>query len=322
MQDKFITMSNEEYHAHSALGSSDARKLMISPLHFKGREEPSVRPSYFTFGSAVHAGYLEPDKFEHEYRVKPQEVDGKGPRTSYYKEWMATQPPCEWLSPEDYDKALRCVEAALSHPISTELFAGEPITEGSLFFNKWGCECKARPDLVSVTSDGVDVVDLKTTMDASPAGFAKSVGNLGYHVQEWFYRQAMALNGMEVNRFIFLLVEKQPPFATAAYTIRPSHVQQAHDLVRKALDSYREANETGVWGGYPSAVQTIDVPRWALPESEGFLSANWMSVKDAMNEFGISRATIYNWMKSGEIETKKTGGRRYLSAGDLGKMRK
>ena len=114
MQDKFIVMENDEYHAHSALGSSDVRRIMVSPLHFEGREEPAVRPSYFTFGSAAHCAYLEPHKFEEEYRAKPLEVDGKGPRTNYYKDWLATQPPCEWLSAEDYDKVLKVVESAVA----------------------------------------------------------------------------------------------------------------------------------------------------------------------------------------------------------------
>ena len=319
--DSFITMENAEYHAHDALGSSDVRKLMVSPLHLKGKEEPAVRPSYFTFGSAVHSAYLEPDKFATEYRAKPAEVDGQGPRTKAYKEWMLTQPPCEWMSADDYDKVLKVVESALAHPISNELFKGEIIVEGSLFFKKWGVDCKARPDLVSIGPNGVTVLDLKTTTDASPAGFAKTVGNLGYHIQEWFYREALMANGYDVKRFIFLCVEKTPPYASAAYTIRQSHVQQACEPVRKALQSYKTAMETDVWEGYSTEVTNIGVPRWALPETNGFMSANWLDVKSCMKEFGISRATIYNWINSGAIGAKKVGGKRYLSARDLGKLR-
>ena len=311
MQDKFITMSNEEYHAHYALGSSDVRKLMISPLHFEGREEPAVRPAYFPFGSAAHTGYLEPDKFEDEYRVKPQEVDGKGSRTSYYKEWMATQPPCEWMSPEDYDKVLKVIDSARRHPITDELYKGEVITEGSLFFDLEGVPCKARPDLVSVTSDGVDVLDLKTTMDASPAGFAKSVGNLGYHVQEWFYRQALNACGIKVNRFLFLAVEKTAPYASAVYTIKEDDVTACEALAKGAVKKYKEALDSDVWEGYTEAVTEIGVPRWALPTS--IPNGNWISVREARNEFEVSRTTIYNWIAKG-VESRMFGGRRMLSA--------
>ena len=321
LSDNFITMQNSEYHAHHALGSSDVRKLMVSPLHLKGKEEPAVRPTYFTFGSAVHSAYLEPDRFATEYRAKPAEVDGQGPRTKAYREWMDAQPPVEWLKQEDYDKTLKCVESALAHPISNELFKGEMIVEGSLFFKKWGVDCKARPDLVSCGLNGVTVLDLKTTTEASHAGFAKSVGNLGYHIQEWFYREALTALGMDVQRFIFLCVEKTPPYACAAYTIRKSHVQQACEPVRKALQSYKTAMETDVWEGYSTEVINIGVPRWALPETNGFMSANRLDVKSCMSEFGISRATIYNWINSQTIETKKVGGRRYLSAKDLGRLR-
>ena len=319
--EKFIVMGNSEYHAHHALGSSDVRRLMISPLHLKGREEPAVRPSYFTFGSAVHTAFLEPEKFAHEYRVKPAEVDGNGPRTKYYREWMAEQPPCEWMGVEDYDKALKCVESLLSHPISNKAFDNS-VVEGSLFFSLGGVECKARPDLVRETSRGVEVIDIKTTTDASPKGFAKSVGNLGYHIQEWFYRQALEENGMKVKRFIFLAVEKQSPYACAAYVIRNSQVVQAEEQVMRAISRYRKAESEGVWDGYPTEVTSISVPSWALPSQNGNRSsANWVGISDAMSEVAVSRGTIYNWIKSGAVEAKRIGGRRFVSAKDLSRMR-
>ena len=313
MKDKFVTMSNDEYHAHHALGSSDVRRLMISPLHFEGREEPTVRPSYFTFGSAVHTGYLEPDKFENEYRPKPLEVDGKGPRTNHYKEWMGSQMGIEWMSAEDYDKALKVVEASLEHPISGEMFKGEVTVEGSVFFKLNDVPCKARPDLVTTVGRGVDVLDLKTTTDASPSGFSKTVGNLGYHIQEWVYRKALNSIGLEVGRFIFLAVEKTAPFATASYTLNQEDVEMAGERVYEALDKYKRAKETDVWEGYPRETTELFVPSWALPDRGSFTNGNWMTVKQAQATFGVTRTTLYNWMAKG-LESKRFGGKRMISA--------
>jgi len=36
------------------------------------------------------------------------------------------------------------------------------------------------------------------------------------------------------------------------------------------------------------------------------------SVLDAAKSIGVSRATIYNWMKEGRIETSRVGGRRLV----------
>ena len=312
-EEKFITMSNEEYHSREELGSSDVRRLMISPLHYGGREEPAVRPPHFVFGSAAHCGYLEPNVFEDRYAPKPLEIDGKGPRTNYYKEWMATQSlEVEWMNAEDFDKVLRVVESALDHPVTAEFFKGEVVTEGSLFFKLNGVDCKARPDLVNLDGGKVDVLDLKTTgTGADPASFRKTVANNQLHVQEWFYRKALKAAGFSVGRFVFLVCEKNPPFATAAYVLNQEDVASAEKKVADALLAYRTAVETEVWAGYPQEVTEISLPKWAVERKEG-ANGNWITVKDAMKMMNISRSSVYNWMGRG-VESRTFGGKRLVS---------
>jgi len=36
------------------------------------------------------------------------------------------------------------------------------------------------------------------------------------------------------------------------------------------------------------------------------------SVADAAKSIGVSRATVYNWMREGRIETSRIGGRRLV----------
>jgi len=319
LADKFITMSNDEYHGHHALGSSDVRKIMVSPLHYAGHEEPAVRPPHFTFGSAVHSAYLEPDLFADEYRAKPPEVDGQGPRTKAYREWIESQPEVEWMKQDDYDKVLRVVDSALAHPISNEFFKGEVVVEGSLFFKMNGVECKARPDAVSLTADGLDVLDLKTTTDASEDAFRKSVGNLGYWIQEWFYRKALREAGYKVRRFIFLCVEKSPPFACQSFTLDQADVDSAEELVSNALRSYKRARDEDTWDGYPTQTKEISVPHWAMPVKSSVPNGNWISIKKACESFGVSRTTLYNWMSKG-VESKRFGGKRYVSARGIASM--
>ena len=318
MKDKFIEMSNDEYHSHDALGSSDVRKIMISPLHFEGREEPAKRPNYFTFGSAAHCAYLEPEKFVERYRRKPLEVDGKGPRTNYYKEWIEEQKGVEWLSPDDFDKVVEVVASAHSRSISSEMFRSPHVVEGSLFFKMRGVECKARPDLVSFAGeDKVDVLDLKTTIDASPDGFRrKAVGQNKLFVQEWFYRKALEEAGLEVRRFIFLAVEKQAPFAAASYTLDQEQVGEAEEMVANALDAFKSSKESGVFEGYPDKVVELSVPQWCMPRKLLAMNGNWLTVKQAITAFSVSRATLYNWMARG-LESRRIGGKRFISASSL-----
>ena len=318
-KEKFVKMENEEYHAHEALGSSDLRKLMRSPLHLNGHREPTVRPPYFVFGSAVHTGYLEPDEFAKSYQPKPLEIDGKGPRTTYYKDWLDNQPQgTNWMSLEDYDKALNCVNAALEHPITKEVFTDEMVVEGSVFFTLHGVQCKVRPDLVSFGKEGVDVLDLKTTVDASPAAFRSTVGKLNYHVQEWFYREGLRAVGLTVNRFVFLAVEKSAPYATAAYVLNQEDVRNVAEAAEKALLTYKDCEMRDFWPGYTKEVLEISLPPWKSPRKEG-PNGNWLSVKQVMDHYRMSRSSVYNWMGKG-VEHRKFGGKRLISARSLEKV--
>ena len=60
------------------------------------------------------------------------------------------------------------------------------------------------------------VVDLKSTIDASARGFAKSVRTYGYAFQcAWYLEEGLQPNGEKPTEFIFLAVEKKAPYLTA-----------------------------------------------------------------------------------------------------------
>lgn len=44
------------------------------------------------------------------------------------------------------------------------------------------------------------------------------------------------------------------------------------------------------------------------------------SIADATVALGVSRATIYNWMADGKLETVKVGGRRLIPIASLNKL--
>ena len=43
-------------------------------------------------------------------------------------------------------------------------------------------------------------------------------------------------------------------------------------------------------------------------EQFGFLTGRWVSVNDAMRIAGVSRRTIYNWLKANSLRTVRTAG--------------
>ena len=311
-------MTNDAYHADPRISVTGIKRFMRSPLHYHGHKNPSVKPKAFVVGNATHTLFLEPSKFLDKYKAKPLEVDGQGPRTKHYKEWLFHQDPrITWLDEETFDLVYGMSDSAAMHPVMLDIGV-ERVIEGSLFFKHHGVECKARPDLVAMRDDGtVDVVDLKTTQDASPEGFAKVAWNLGYGVQEYVYRLGLESVGLKVNRFIFLAVEKAPPYACAAHVLEPKWVDKACIEVDAAIRSYKACLEEDEWPTYGDAIHTLRLPRWASGERRS-PDNGWLTIKEATKLLGCSRATLYNWMnKDKSVKRKKQGGRRMVDAASL-----
>jgi hypothetical protein len=179
------------YHTDtSRISKSGLDLINRAPAHYYERYlNPKAAPQKEThaliIGSAVHCAVLEPEEFGKRYAVGPR-VDK---RTKAGKEeWEAFLTAAEGLTCLDSETATLCeriMEAVRKFPAAKYLLnqgkAEEPIywTDEAI-----GVDCKARPDWL--TPDNI-IVDLKTTDDASPRGFAQSVKKYRYDVQAAFY---------------------------------------------------------------------------------------------------------------------------------------
>ncbi len=206
-------ISNEEYHSDTALGSSRARQLLGScPAKVKhSMQFPTPSTPALLNGSMVHTATLEPALTDIEFGCKPSKIDGYSSRTNAYKDAMAemeaAEPNKRWLPPADYNMCMDVAGSAREHPLLMEmLYHPASKVEHTGFFEVEGTACKVRPDLYN--SENGMVLDLKTTLDASEKGFAKSVRQFGYAFQAAFYMTALRQMGERPKQFVFLVVEK------------------------------------------------------------------------------------------------------------------
>ena len=125
-----------------------------------------------------------------------------------------------------------------------------------------GEECRCRPDY---WNDGYNIiVDLKTTQDASPTGFAKSIANYRYHVQAAFYMQGVyAATGKYPERFVFIAIEKEAPFAVGVYEIDADALALGRELYQRDLRTLQQAKQSQQWHAYPKP-QILSLPKWAF----------------------------------------------------------
>jgi len=303
VQERLLDVPAADYHAHRALGSSDVRTIHKSPLHFHHAQENPVNSNAkaLVVGSATHTAALEPENFDDEFQVMPPEIDGKGPRTGYYREAMeelkAEKPDVRWLSPSDYDLVMSMAESALSHPVLQRLLDKEHKVEGTAYFRTWRTLCKCRPDMVAYgKGNEVEVLDLKTTMDASPGGFAKTCANWGYDVQQEFYTRGLELNGFKVKKFTFLAVEKTPPYVCGSYELDRSQFTVAKEIIRKACAVHMDCKTRDVWPGYGKETQRINLPAWRIPKESKSVDPTgkpWATMREISNASGLSYHQVY-----------------------------
>lgn len=114
------------------------------------------------------------------------------------------------------------------------------------------------------------LADYKTTVNAGPKLFAKSIADFGYHQQaDWYCDGYAAMFGDRIGDYpvmAFIVQEKEPPYRVAVYELHQDALRFGRQRNEEAMRIYRECTETGDWPGYEPGPQVIDLPYWAYRE--------------------------------------------------------
>lgn len=162
------------------------------------------------------------------------------------------------------------VAKARAHPTVAEVLSGgRPEVSAYAIDETTWLMLRARLDYYRPEAPGVvSVVDYKTTTDATQPGFTKSSGLYGYPIQEAFYRYVLRLLGIEVDRFLFVAQEKDPPYRITVNEHQADDVRVAELLVHRAIAVWAECVATGRWPGLSEDIQQIYMPEWRIREWE------------------------------------------------------
>lgn len=269
-------MKNADYHRHSAVSKSHLDQVAKSPLHYwaryldPNRVAPEPTPA-MAIGSAVHTHVLELDQWDARYVTAPEGINR---RTNVGKaEWEAFETAATGrtvLSRTDAELVMRMGHSVFAHPAAAMLLAmpGKAETTHMWTDGATGLQCKCRPDWL--TDDGSLIVDLKTTEDASPAGFRKSIANWRYYVQAaWYLDGIEQATGTRPDQFIFICVEKKAPHAVAVYAADAEMIQIGAEAAARDLEVLATCQAAGAWPGYSDQIETISLPPWMRPRPDG-----------------------------------------------------
>lgn len=268
-----LGMSQDAYRSAPGLSHSDLKRLRMSPFHYARLREPTAPAKEPTAamlnGTRVHCALLEPDEWPKRYAVAPETVGDK--RTKSYKEFaeLSAGLGLEVITQQEADKAHAQAAALRRLPQVAELLDGAGACEVSAWWRDPATNtlCKCRPDRVATVGYGKGAVllDVKTTADASAEQFARSVHTFGYHTQAHWYCTGYALAAhVEVHGMVFACVENEYPYAPAAYMLDDDALRVAAKLNADAVASYVHCAERDEWPGYPSEIQVLSLPAWAM----------------------------------------------------------
>lgn len=240
-------------------------RIRRTPAHYKywvDSGDETTSPA-LDFGRGFHCALLEPDRFAAEYAVAPdfgdcRKTDNKKAREA----WNEENAGAELLS-FDADVAIRAmVESVRRHPL-----AGRMVVDGQAELTLvWkdagtGLLCKSRSDYY-VEKLGM-VADVKSTENASKESFARDIVKYGYHLQDALYRDGYGALRVPVKYFMFVAVEKSPPYAVAIHTLEADGIGRGYTHVRRAIDTMAECVAKDSWPAYAVEIQTIELPPWA-----------------------------------------------------------
>lgn len=255
------------YHARvEGLASKSVLDMIHrSPAHYRvwldGHEEPPTPP--LIFGGAFHCSLLEPAVYSQAYGVVPDFGDCRKTENKARRDaWRARNAGRIHID-EDDDKTIQAmIRAVHAHPLAGRMIRdGEPELTVRWKDEATDIECKARGDYFVPRHRML--LDVKSSQDASPEAFRKSIADFGYHRQDAFYRAGFRAVGLDVEHFVFVVVEKTPPHAVAVYALDADGIQRGAASIAKDLETLAECLRTKTWPGYPVEIKTLELPPWA-----------------------------------------------------------
>ena len=259
-------ITNAEYHGRKThLSSTNIRTFKKNKKQFEYSLTHDLvkQTKAMADGTAVHAFFLERDKFDTDFVIKPADMRLN---TKAGKEW-ALEHQSKIIIDSELGNNLYEMEKSFMDSPAKLIYDVKGQTELSYFWDDLGTiKGKCRPDWIS--DDGNIVVDIKTTTDASPRGFQKSISNWGYHLQLGWYLRGLRKLGLPAEQFIFIAIEKTAPFCVGVYRADQEMVNYAMKELDQLMPEIQTAMVSNEFPDYTPEITSIGLPPWMTDKKE------------------------------------------------------
>lgn len=259
-------MTEREYRAHPAISRSDLWTLRQSPEKFKWeREHPSPPTPALLLGQATHKLLLQPESFDEEFAVAPALDRRTAAGKAAWAEWAEAAEGKTIITPDMMEHARAMAGAVLDCDKAVKLLQGAK--EQAYFWKETttGEACKCRVDCLNTSLSSPVIIDFKTAADASTESFMRAAVSYGYDFQSGMYTDGAEANIGDRPRFVFIVVEKDPPYAVNILQADELFVCHGIDVFRDLIGIYHDCKQADDWYGYlgkQNAINTLALPSW------------------------------------------------------------
>ena len=281
-EDGLYTVEESTYHADRGSLSCSGAKLLLPPscpAKFRQRMDNPPEPKpHFDFGSVVHtltlgagSDYAVLEPAIHGLKRDGTIADSPTATTA----WKAADADARALGKipihvDDFTKARAMADAVRNHPEAGELFK-RGHAEKSMYWTEpqSGIRLRGRADWLTLIGDRLTCVDLKTSVTANPTELVRPFWKFGYHLQAAWYRRLLIETGVSSDPdFVFVAVEKEPPYLVSVIRYDDEALAEGDRLNRAAIDTYARCMETGIWPSYVDEAVEIGLPPYAFDDEE------------------------------------------------------
>lgn len=265
----YTDLPADDYFALPYASSTSLRRLLrLSPAHARVEIEET---DALRIGTAAHAATLEPEGAARlYYRVGIPKPDGRTKEGKLLREDAEKSAKGRIILWEEEAQAIDAMRSAIwNHPIAADLLRHSDRELTIIWDDVTGVRCKARIDALSRMDEGLLILaDVKTTSGGAHVDFQRSLANYDYHIQAAFYLRAAEAAGLHCERFVFIVVEKQPPFGVVTHLLDDEAIAKGWEAIMRGLARWGECEATGQWPSYPKDLVPLTLPKWHSKEEK------------------------------------------------------
>lgn len=270
---RLVDMTLDEYLNHPAVGSSSlvtfSRSRRLFHAQHVARTIADDESEALRLGSAFDCALLEPQNFERRF-ICAQRDDYRG--KGAVKAWNERKARIAAVGAVPIRYADRGLVDAMVDAVRAsnwnEMLSRPGVPQQTVLWTEFGVPCKARADWLGF-GEPEDVVEVKSAIDPTPAGFEQAIRRHGYHMRAAHYEAGFTALFDRRPRYRILAVGKKPPHEVLLWRGQDASMAKASQYREHILSQLAECFVHDDWRNpWETEEQTFEVKPWEMNTEE------------------------------------------------------